>query len=214
MSFRLTPLIKGTAPVIPLHRPVLLVGRHIECDVRLDSPKVSRRHCCVAMAYDRVLIRDLGSRNGVRVNGRVVNEARLRFGDELAIGPVLFRLEAEPVENRPSAVSNAARTRIRRRQRHHHSTPPAIAGRDRTFARRPRLQPRPPRRHLTRSCRSRKILGIKRIPRIAPLLARSSCRARLTESRSRRYDGRRSRTVRRRLRQLTPVLHIEGRDSN
>ncbi len=109
MSFRLSPLIKGTAPVIALHRPVLLVGRHIECDVRLDSPKVSRRHCCLAMAYDRVLIRDLGSRNGVRVNGRVVDESRLRCGDELAIGPVLFRLEAEPVENRPSAASNTAR---------------------------------------------------------------------------------------------------------
>ena len=61
------------------------------------------------MAYDRVLIRDLGSRNGVRVNGRVVDESRLRCGDELAIGPVLFRLEAEPVENRPSAASNTAR---------------------------------------------------------------------------------------------------------
>jgi len=102
-------LIKGTAPVISLHRPVLLVGRHTECDVRLDSPKVSRRHCCVAMAYDRVLIRDLGSRNGVRVNGRVVEEARLHFGDELAIGPVLFRLELEPAETRPAPVSNTAR---------------------------------------------------------------------------------------------------------
>jgi hypothetical protein len=47
------------------------------------------------MAYDRLLIRDLGSRNGVRVNGRSVDEARLNTGDELAIGPILFRLEAE-----------------------------------------------------------------------------------------------------------------------
>jgi hypothetical protein len=93
MSFRLIPLIKGTAPLIVLQRPVLLIGRHLECDVRLDSPKISRRHCCLAMAYDRVLIRDLGSRNGVRVNGRPVEESRLHDGDELAIGPILFRLE-------------------------------------------------------------------------------------------------------------------------
>src|SRR5271167_2497185 len=93
MSFRLTPLIRGTAPTIALQRPVLLIGRHLECDVRINSPKVSRRHCCLAMAYDRVLIRDLGSRNGVRVNGRLVDESRLYEGDELAIGPVLFRLE-------------------------------------------------------------------------------------------------------------------------
>jgi len=109
MSFRLIPLLKGTAPIINLQRPVLLVGRHVDCDVRVDSPKISRRHCCLAMAYDRVLIRDLGSRNGVRVNGRVVEEARLHFGDEIAIGPVLFRLELEAAENRPNAVSKVAR---------------------------------------------------------------------------------------------------------
>jgi pSer/pThr/pTyr-binding forkhead associated (FHA) protein len=95
MSFRIVPLVTGTAPPIALHRPVLLIGRHPECDVRIDSAKISRRHCCVAMAYDRVLIRDLSSRNGVRVNGRLVEEARLQTGDELAIGPLLFRLEQE-----------------------------------------------------------------------------------------------------------------------
>jgi pSer/pThr/pTyr-binding forkhead associated (FHA) protein len=95
MSFRLVPLIAGSAPPVALHRPVLLIGRHLECDVRIDSQKISRRHCCVAIAYDRVLIRDLGSRNGVRVNGRLVEEMRLHPGDELAIGPSLFRLEAE-----------------------------------------------------------------------------------------------------------------------
>jgi len=102
-------LIKGTAPVITLLRPVLLVGRHPECDVRLDSPKISRRHCCLAMAYDRILIRDLGSRNGVRVNGRVVEEMRLYSGDELAIGPILFRLELEGAERQSPSGSNSAR---------------------------------------------------------------------------------------------------------
>ena len=92
---------------------MLLVGRHPECDVRLDSPKVSRRHCCVAIAYDRVLIRDLGSRNGVRVNGRLLEEATLHSGDELAIGPILFRLEEEseqpPPQVRPVAALFASR---------------------------------------------------------------------------------------------------------
>jgi pSer/pThr/pTyr-binding forkhead associated (FHA) protein len=105
MSFRLSPLKRGTAPVIALYRPVLLIGRHLECDVRIESPKISRRHCCVAIAYDRVLIRDLGSRNGVRVNGRSVDESRLFCGDELAIGPVLFRLELE--DDEPVAASAA-----------------------------------------------------------------------------------------------------------
>jgi pSer/pThr/pTyr-binding forkhead associated (FHA) protein len=118
MSFRIVPLVKGTAPLIALHRPVLLIGRHLECDVRIDSPKISRRHCCVAIAYDRVLIRDLGSRNGVRVNGRLLEEAQLQSGDELAIGPILFRFEQEldppdtpvtPIARGAAAVSAAAR---------------------------------------------------------------------------------------------------------
>lgn len=106
MSFRLIPLIRGSAPTIVLQRPVLLIGRHQECDVRINSPKVSRRHCCLAMAYDRVLIRDLGSRNGVRVNGRVVDESRLYPGDELAIGPLLFRFEA--IDENPETIGAPA----------------------------------------------------------------------------------------------------------
>jgi predicted component of type VI protein secretion system len=85
--------MKGTAPIIPIQRPVLLIGRHFECDVRIEETKISRRHCCVAIAYDRVLVRDLGSRNKIRVNGEVVEEARLETGDELAIGPLIYRLE-------------------------------------------------------------------------------------------------------------------------
>ena len=109
MSFRIVPLVKGYFPQIALYRPVLLFGRHPECDARIDSPKVSRRHCCVAIAYDRVLIRDLGSRNGVRVNGRLLEEATLHSGDEVAIGPILFRLEEEsdqpPAQVRPVAAA-------------------------------------------------------------------------------------------------------------
>jgi predicted component of type VI protein secretion system len=98
MSFRLVPLIKGKIPVIPLTRPALLIGRHSECDVQLANPPVSRFHCCLALAYDRILIRDLGSRNGLRVNGQLVEEARLFSGDEVAIGPVIYRLVPDPVD--------------------------------------------------------------------------------------------------------------------
>ncbi len=96
MPLKLTPVVKGGGPSILLQRPILLVGRHPECDWRLDLPKISRRHCCFALAYDRVLIRDLGSRNGVRVNGRDVDETQLFQGDEVAIGPLIFRVEQEP----------------------------------------------------------------------------------------------------------------------
>jgi pSer/pThr/pTyr-binding forkhead associated (FHA) protein len=110
-------LIKGTAPIITL-RPVLLIGRHLECDVRIDQPKVSRRHCCLAMAYDRIVVRDLGSHNQIRVNGQVVEEAHLQNGDEVAIGPILYRLERVE-ENREASVPPTARPM---------SSPPAERG--------------------------------------------------------------------------------------
>jgi predicted component of type VI protein secretion system len=95
MTYQLIPVDPSSRPAIPVHRPVLLIGRHPECDVRLDFPKISRRHCCLALAYDRVVIRDLGSHNGLRVNGRQVDEARLHAGDEVAIGPLIYRLEPD-----------------------------------------------------------------------------------------------------------------------
>jgi predicted component of type VI protein secretion system len=93
MPARLVPLIAGSAPTISLHRPVLLIGRHPDCDVRLDLPAISRRHCCVALAYDRLTIRDLGSRHGTRVNGALIEESRLVPGDEIAIGPLIYRFD-------------------------------------------------------------------------------------------------------------------------
>ena len=102
MTVQFVPLNSGSAAVILISRPVILIGRHPECDVRIDSPQVSRRHCCVAVAYDRLFIRDLGSRNGVRVNGDVVDEARLKPGDEIAIGQFLYRVESlTPADQSP-----------------------------------------------------------------------------------------------------------------
>lgn len=108
MSFQLVPLSQGAAPIIALQRPVVLIGRHLDCDSRIESAKVSRRHCCVAMAYDRVILRDLGSRNGTQVNGRPVEEVRLHPGDEVAIGPVLFRFEAVGAKPAPGPATGGS----------------------------------------------------------------------------------------------------------
>ena len=112
MVARLIPIVAGAAEAIPLRRPILLVGRHPECDARIDLPQVSRRHCCLAIAYGRTSIRDLGSRHGVRVNGRAVEESQLFPGDEIAIGHLIYRFE-EPAEGpaptRPVAARPAAK---------------------------------------------------------------------------------------------------------
>ena len=99
-SLRLEP-VDGSPPV-PLDKAVLFFGRHPDCDVRLgESPKVSRRHCCLAQVDDRWVIRDLGSLNGVRLNGQPVSgEADFKLGDELAIGDQVYRVAKVPSTRR------------------------------------------------------------------------------------------------------------------
>lgn len=90
MTVTLEPVDKGLR--IPLQKPIVFIGRHPDCDVVLRrSRKVSRKHCCIVQANNGVIVRDLGSLNGVLVNGvRVRKQAPLRVGDELCVGDVRY----------------------------------------------------------------------------------------------------------------------------
>ena len=105
MSAFLVPLDPGLC-LIPLEKAIVLIGRQADCDVSLThSRKVSRKHCCIAQVNNSYVIRDLGSTNGVFVNGaRVRKETGLSLGDELAIGDVRFRLQTEATPAKSSKV--------------------------------------------------------------------------------------------------------------
>jgi pSer/pThr/pTyr-binding forkhead associated (FHA) protein len=94
MPFRLHAL--DQALIIAVDKPILLVGRQAECDIQLESSKVSRRHCFLAKAGGQLFIRDLESTNGIRVNGQRVEGSTLKHGDELMIGNIRFRVSADP----------------------------------------------------------------------------------------------------------------------
>jgi predicted component of type VI protein secretion system len=97
---QLIPL-DGTNP-IAVDKPILFFGRHPDCDVVLvNSRKVSRKHCCLAVIDNYLVIRDLGSMNGLRVNGQPVRkEARVNIGDEFHVGDVGFKVELAPTDRR------------------------------------------------------------------------------------------------------------------
>lgn len=63
-----------------------IVGRDEECAVRLSGNDVSRRHASLRRNGTELVISDLGSRNGVRVNGRGIETARLGAGDVVRLG--------------------------------------------------------------------------------------------------------------------------------
>jgi hypothetical protein len=90
MPAQLVSLTDG--PNILIDKPILLIGRHPECDIVIDSRKISRRHCCIAQINDYLVVRDLDSTNGIRVNGVRVLEGKILEGDEVLIGNSRFRL--------------------------------------------------------------------------------------------------------------------------
>lgn len=77
--------------VITINRPKFLIGRADDCQLKPKSELISRYHCAILSEDGYVAVRDLGSRNGVFVNGnRITIEEELHNGDRLAIGPLEF----------------------------------------------------------------------------------------------------------------------------
>lgn len=92
----------GQAVDIPLDRPKILLGRLPDCDIRLNSNMVSRRHAEICINGDDVSIADLGSGNGTYLNGNRLGEGPsvLTPGDRVKLGPILIRVERdEPPED-------------------------------------------------------------------------------------------------------------------
>ncbi|HEY6876812.1 MAG TPA: FHA domain-containing protein [Polyangiales bacterium] len=67
--------------------PAVTLGRSSECHITIDDPLVSRVHAELTVGEDSVKVRDLGSRNGVRINEvPIQGEAELKHNDRLRLG--------------------------------------------------------------------------------------------------------------------------------
>ncbi|MSR57513.1 MAG: FHA domain-containing protein [Planctomycetaceae bacterium] len=100
---------EGGSP-ITLDKPIILIGRHQECDISLQtSSKVSRRHCCVVQVGDRYVLRDLGSMNGIRVNGHRIVETELCPGDEVEVADICFLFRRDDVAAKSAKPANGVR---------------------------------------------------------------------------------------------------------
>jgi pSer/pThr/pTyr-binding forkhead associated (FHA) protein len=71
----------------------LVLGRALSSDLPVLDPTVSRRHAELTIEPSAVHLRDLGSSNGTFVNGtRITSSTRLRMGDRVIFGKILFEL--------------------------------------------------------------------------------------------------------------------------
>jgi predicted component of type VI protein secretion system len=81
------------------------IGRSPECQLSLDDPLVSRKHALLVVSPDSVLIKDLGSRNGVVVNGTKIDTSRVLLdGDRIVIGSQEMTIMARPATTGPQYV--------------------------------------------------------------------------------------------------------------
>ncbi len=99
---------------VPLHPPrrigpdlpVLTVGRTPDNGLVLNDPAISRSHARLTWEDGTVWLQDLGSRHGTFVNGTRLQERRsVGLGDEIRLGPLPLRLEADTLPTQPMPVS-------------------------------------------------------------------------------------------------------------
>ena len=80
---------------IELHEGHYVLGRHLESDIVLNDSNVSRKHAEFVCAAGEVIVRDLGSTNGTKVNGvGVTGDQLLQHGDVINFGTAQVRFEA------------------------------------------------------------------------------------------------------------------------
>ena len=72
-----------------------VIGRSRECDLVLDDPNVSRRHAELRRDDDGWAVHDLGSTNGIKLNGQRSRGGRLSPGDEITLGLSRLTFEQE-----------------------------------------------------------------------------------------------------------------------
>jgi predicted component of type VI protein secretion system len=104
------------ADPIPITRDVTVVGRREFCDVQIDHPSLSKRHCIIVRTDGLLMVRDLATTNGTKVNGQKILWAALLPNDRLTLGRCKFRVylgsddAPSPSERAKAAPVSAAST--------------------------------------------------------------------------------------------------------
>ncbi len=87
---------KGGGDPIPLLKKNLLVGRRENCDIVLRFGNVSANHCEMTLESGYWFVKDLGSRNGTRVNGYRVTKRRIDPHDVVHFAKLQYELDYSP----------------------------------------------------------------------------------------------------------------------
>jgi pSer/pThr/pTyr-binding forkhead associated (FHA) protein len=87
---------------VPLDKRRVTLGRGAGADVSVADAGVSNLHAALELGERGFRLRDLGSTNGIVVNGAKVGEADLKHGDRFELGGIAFRYVVEPRSKTPT----------------------------------------------------------------------------------------------------------------
>jgi len=96
LRMALVPLDGGSP--FEVAKDMIVVGRQEESDLRLDHKSVSKAHCVLVKTDGLLVLRDLGSTNGTRVNGTRVRRAALLPNDKVSFANCHFQVHIGPRE--------------------------------------------------------------------------------------------------------------------
>lgn len=87
----------GEMAPFSLINSVTVIGRHKGCDLCIPLMAVSRKHCQLYIHQKKLMVWDLSSRNGTYVNEQKIDEAHIKAGDHLRIGPLIFGIQIDGI---------------------------------------------------------------------------------------------------------------------
>jgi pSer/pThr/pTyr-binding forkhead associated (FHA) protein len=100
----------GVETGVILHRLPAILGRDSTADVHLKDPWTSHRHCQIDQMGDVLVVRNLGSKNGIFMQDHRVDESRLLPGDQFTIGQTVITVQYR--RGTQTAISASEATRI------------------------------------------------------------------------------------------------------
>ena len=74
------------------------IGRAPNCDVVIASQSVSKEHARIEVLSDKVILTDLGSRNGTFVNGVQIRSQKVQSGDKIALNDIIVELTDKTIQ--------------------------------------------------------------------------------------------------------------------
>ena len=117
-------------PSIAITKDITVVGRREYCDIQLDDPSLSKRHCVLIKTDGLLMIRDLATTNGTKVKGQLIRWAALLPDDRVTIGKLKFRVFLGPDQPVPAVTVRPPRKKERAEKRVVAASPAPRVARD------------------------------------------------------------------------------------